>query len=188
MKEDYLWNKTGSDAGIEKLERELAAFRYRTNEPPALPAKVLSLPEKRSYRFLKLGFAVVFVPSFVFILLGLVWTGMLDNKPDGGASTIVSESQKNISEPRHESPSTSSPAPVPVPARIQRKATAPIRAIKAGVRRLDTRNQPEHLTQEEKYAYSQLMLALSITSKELSIVRDKINGREERTAADDREK
>ena len=35
------------------------------------------------------------------------------------------------------------------------------------------------LTEEEKYAYGQLMLALSITGSKLKIVKDTINGVEE---------
>ena len=188
MKEDYLWNKTGSNAGIEKLEKELAVFRYQTNEPPALPAKVLSLPEKRSYRFLKLGFAVMFIPSFVFILLGLLWIWIPGNQRDGDDSAKTSEPQKKIFEPRPEIPSTPTRAAAQLPVKTERKSSVQIRPIRATFRRTEIRNQPEKLTQEEKYAYGQLMLALSITSKELNIVRDKINGREERTAADDREK
>lgn len=37
------------------------------------------------------------------------------------------------------------------------------------------------LTDEEKYAYDQLMLALSVTSKQLKIVKDKVNGIENQT-------
>ena len=39
MKEDYLWDKTGSDPEIEKLENALKAFRYQETAPPELPAK-----------------------------------------------------------------------------------------------------------------------------------------------------
>ena len=41
MKEDYLWNKTGADAEIERLENALKAFRYQETAPPELPAKII---------------------------------------------------------------------------------------------------------------------------------------------------
>jgi hypothetical protein len=41
------------------------------------------------------------------------------------------------------------------------------------------KNQVIKVTPEEKHAYDQLMLALSITSRELRIVKDKIYNREE---------
>jgi hypothetical protein len=63
MKEDYLWNKTGSDAEIEKLENALKAFRFEAQEPPALPTKVTSSDEKRPFSFFKLGFAFAFAAS-----------------------------------------------------------------------------------------------------------------------------
>jgi hypothetical protein len=40
----------------------------------------------------------------------------------------------------------------------------------------------ETLTAEEKYAYDQLMLALSITGSKLKIVKDKIAGTEDQNA------
>ena len=39
MNEEYLWNKTGSDAEIEGLENALKAFSYKQTAPPELPAK-----------------------------------------------------------------------------------------------------------------------------------------------------
>ena len=41
MNEDYLWDKTGEDPEIEKLENALQVFRYKETAPPALPAKAL---------------------------------------------------------------------------------------------------------------------------------------------------
>jgi hypothetical protein len=46
-------------------------------------------------------------------------------------------------------------------------------------RNAETKNSPVVLTDEEKHAYDQLMLALSITSSKLKIVKDKVNGVEE---------
>lgn len=49
-------------------------------------------------------------------------------------------------------------------------------------RNAETENSPAALTDEEKHAYDQLMLALSITSSKLKIVKDKIDGVEENAA------
>lgn len=71
MKEEYLWNKTGSDPEIERLENALKAFRYQAVEPPALPAKPFSLKrEKRRFSF-RLAFA-----TMAFAALAVVFTGV----------------------------------------------------------------------------------------------------------------
>jgi hypothetical protein len=48
--------------------------------------------------------------------------------------------------------------------------------------------KPEALTKEEKYAYDQLMLALSITSSKLKMVKDKVAGVEEKNAVRENER
>ena len=45
MKEDYLWDKTGSDAEIENLENVLKAFRQTDDAPPEIPAKIFTPDE-----------------------------------------------------------------------------------------------------------------------------------------------
>jgi hypothetical protein len=50
------------------------------------------------------------------------------------------------------------------------------------VQKPETENLTAALTDEEKHAYDQLMLALSITSSKLKIVKDKIDGVEENAA------
>ena len=39
MKEDYLWDKTGRDPEIEKLENALLAFRCRPADAPSVAAE-----------------------------------------------------------------------------------------------------------------------------------------------------
>ncbi len=36
MKEDYLWDKTGENHEIERLENALKMFRYKETAPPSL--------------------------------------------------------------------------------------------------------------------------------------------------------
>ncbi|MEP6850844.1 MAG: hypothetical protein ABI999_18440 [Acidobacteriota bacterium] len=189
MKEDYLWNKTGSDTGIEQLENALAQFRFNATEPPTLPAKILALPEKRSYGFFKLG--LVFAVSLV-VVGSIVWMRFTTINSSAGFGDSAKQSEVRdvpVSIPAVDSKPAIDSGPrekhfvrTVQPVRI---AARPIRIV-AG--RSQIKTQPEKLTREEKYAYGQLMLALAITSNELKIVRDKINGREERNAADDRQK
>ena len=47
---------------------------------------------------------------------------------------------------------------------------------------IETKKPTVKLTKEEKYAYDQLMLALSVTSSKLKLVTDKIDGIEEQNA------
>ncbi len=68
MKEDYLWNKTGNDPEIEKLENALKAFRYQETAPPALPAKIIPFETKTSRGFFRLAFAFT---AFATVLVDL---------------------------------------------------------------------------------------------------------------------
>lgn len=190
MKEDYLWNKKGSDAGIEQLENALEQFRFKATESPAIPANVLVLPEKRSLGFFKLG--LVFAVSLV-IVGSIIWMrfATISNSTDHNVLADRGDSQKTgVSvqpiEPKH--PVTEIPGAEKHFEKAVHPSRSPTKPIRTIVRRSEIKTQPEKLTQEEKYAYGQLMLALAITGNELKIVRDKINGREERNAADDREK
>ena len=55
MKEDYLWDKTGEDAEIARLENALQAFRYTETRRPNFPKKFSRSSRKRradfSFRF-----------------------------------------------------------------------------------------------------------------------------------------
>ncbi len=58
MNEDYLWDKIGSDAEVEKLEDALQSLRYRETAAPALPAKILIIKPNPRRNFFRLGFAL----------------------------------------------------------------------------------------------------------------------------------
>ena len=52
--EDYLWDKTGENPEIEKLENQLQTFRYQETSAPRLSVKAAPMAEKRprwSFRF-----------------------------------------------------------------------------------------------------------------------------------------
>ena len=57
MKEDYLWDKTGTDPAIEKLENALSAFRF---DESSLQIPVIAhapVEGRRYFKFLSFGFA-----------------------------------------------------------------------------------------------------------------------------------
>ena len=188
MKEDYLWDKIGEDAEIARLENALQTFRYTENAPPELPQKVFAIEPKTLRRFFRFGFAFASFASFI-IVFAVVWLQF--NKPELPATGGISA----INPPKTEVKVTDefidkTPAILPVkiaqtPIRFvktRRTFTPEIRTIKTFQRKLKTRQPIETLTAEEKYAYDQLMLALSVTSSSLKIVKEKVAGIEDKTA------
>jgi hypothetical protein len=188
MNDEYLWNKTGTDADIEELENELKAFRFQLSEPPALPARVVPLPEKRRFfSFFRLGFAVAFAAA-VIVAMTVMWLRTPVNHSEKRSEYAQNDSP-NAAIPgaiRPEDPGTpiiEPPMPKPRVIKFRPPTTNDTRAVKVVAKK------EEKLTPEEKHAYDQLMTALAITSNELKFVKDKIKGRdEERTSVPDRQK
>jgi len=199
MKEDYLWDKSGDDAEIRQLENALRAFRYRETAPPALPQKVLTLEKPSPRRFFRFGFRFG-LPAFASLVtvLSLVWFQFGGTVP---AVEIVAHHDAPPEKVKTADDSFTTP-PVPAPpdftvrgttenppatvrqniVKIRRTVTPAARHKKANRHGNQTEAPPEALTAEERYAYDQLMLALSITGSQLKIVQDKINGIEDRNA------
>lgn len=184
MNEDYIWDKTGSDARVEKLENALRVFRYTPTVPPELPAKVMALTEKPRPSFFRLGLALAFA-SAVVIILSVAWF-LLPNKNillDSESVKVIEPQQVPVfhaidilPDPTVGSPTRNEPPMAAKIRRIVRPSTQPISAVALKVKE---KRPPVKLTNEEKYAYGQLMLALSITSSKLMIVRDAIAGNAE---------
>lgn len=196
MKEDYLWNKKGKDQEIEKLEKTLQVFRSQVKEPPALPAKEISV-SKPPRKFFQLAFAFAASLSFMLIL-GSVWilnpTLQESGKTEIARSTTENQIQQNTInkeiavEPQKAEPNTKPPTKIsPTVATIKSKKSKRFKTYKTSYKRKapkrkrirrkkPAQNKTVKLTKEEKHAYDQLMLALSITSSKLNIVRDKVRG------------
>ena len=167
MNDEYLWNKKGSDAEIEGLEKAVRVFRYEPTTPPELPAKSLVLTREPRRNFVRFGFALAFASAAV-VIVSIVWF-LIPNRN----TTVTHDSVKAV-EPQ---PATVPQADAPPAARVelstQKGTTAPIKArqiVRRAAKPLNTiavkvrdKNPPVKLTDEEKYAYGQLMLALSIT-------------------------
>lgn len=209
MKEDYLWDKTGGDPEIERLETALQAFRSRETAPPELPlllpAKILPFrkeepsPQPRLQRPRRIfSFAAAAAACLLFGVIALgVWLQTLNNKeqvradltekakPEIVLPTIVKEPfvLKNADSPL-ENIRSSNRFPARKISAIPRNAAA-VKTSRRMTKAPSVRAAKPYdaaLTKEEQYAYDQLMLALSITSSKFKLVKDKVEGTEEKTA------
>ncbi|MET0753592.1 MAG: hypothetical protein ABWZ66_09470 [Pyrinomonadaceae bacterium] len=188
MNEDYLWDKTGEDPEIEKLENALAVFRYKETAPPELPAKVLPFKKKETPRsFVRYAYAAAACALFAAISFGVLLHNSNNKIGEAAEVTAIYTPQNNFDSP------TATFLPLIEKSRAPKEEVKPnIVKIKKAVapkalqNKLLARNvkqaKPDELTTEEKYAYNQLMLALSITGSKLRLVSDKIEGMEKQDA------
>lgn len=193
MNEDYLWNKTGSDPEIEGLENALKPLRFAGTVPPRLPAKVAIRKEESRRGFFGLWLAPAFAAVAIAIFATFAYwpTTRSGQIATGPAETTLAPTRSTATQP--ESPPAPAVAPrvqetVPTVTlyRVPKRQTprpATLVAIKS-----DHKVPHVELTDEEKYAYSQLMLALSITSSKLKIVKDTLDGPDARSTAPIQEK
>ena len=200
MKDDYLWDKTGEDAEIQALENALKAFRYQDNAPPALPQKVFTVETSGWRNVFRFGIPAFAAFASLLIVFSLVWF------QTGGASVRVSEIVRQANElqsaenmanntftappvPPADEPVESAPTDdKPTAVKVRQRRAPVVRPQKAIWRKPKSKEPSETLTAEERYAYNQLMLALSITGAQLKIVKDKVQGIEDRNAVVDTEK
>jgi len=182
--EDYLWDKTGEDPEIEKLENALSVFRYKETAPPELPAKVLPFTTKKETprSFFRFAYAAAACVAFAAVALG-VWFQLSNNKID--VAEIPVESNAPVIESKiaddviaKDSVETSVAPPKQIAKREVVKVKKPVYRTKPAPRVVKAQPETAALTSEEKYAYNQLMLALSITGAKLRLVTDKIEGTE----------
>lgn len=208
MKEDYLWNKKGSDSEIENLENTLKAFRQKDLTPPELPAKTFVVDKKnvqnesprRFFQFAFAGFAslaLVIISLGAFQILNSNDQTLSQNtsKQDSDKETILetpvtaqktedNKTKNQTIEPKFE---TAKFTPKPKPKkRVKIKAKRNKFVAKKALRKV-RRNKPKvetvTLTKEEKDAYDQLMRALAITGSQMRIVQEKIKGEQPNTTA-----
>jgi len=191
MKEDYLWDKTGEDPEIERLEIALQAFRYSEAAPPAIAAKVLPFKEKPARRIFPFAIAAAACVTFITISLG-VWVQFFSNEIEVKTELAKTEEAKNqtvFSMPEADIKTMD----LKVKA-LEKPKQTDVRQVKKINRIAFVKNLPKEtraqnitvqkqngvLTKEEQYAYNQLMLALSITSSKLKLVKDKVEGTDEK--------
>ena len=187
MNDEYLWQKTGSDPDIEKLEHKLAVFRHHEaplNFPVAeKTVEITAIPRWR------ISLAFAFAASVIAAVLGgAILIGSVNNE-EAETVFVASPELETLSPPppaADEKKATPAPAPAAAPKVVPQFAQSKhdpiiIRTNGALDRRPKTKESKPAtvaLTEEEKYAYRQLMLALSISSSKLKLVQDTINGNE----------
>ena len=197
MKQDYLWDKTGADPEIENLENALAVFRYKEIAPPALPAKIIPFKKESPRRSFRFAYAIAACTAFVMIGLG-VWFQFSTNEtatqesiaqtiepqiPETIPNVEIVETKAPIVNSTETSPKTKmeSAKRISAPKAVRKNKIIPavIRPTEKKDKNIVAKNSDVQLTKEEQYAYDQLMLALSITSSKLKLVKDKVEGFEE---------
>lgn len=201
MKQDYLWDKTGEDSEIEMLENTLRAFRYQETARPAVQTKVLPFKKASSGRFFRFATAAAACLTFGLFVLA-AWFQILNNKTEigGDAAEINTPQSKNLSviqPPIEEREIAAAKFPENYSLKRSKKSEQPsaqktfkIRSVVRGnvrrkestMRNVGSAKTEAAFTKEERHAYERLMLALSITSSKLKIVKDKSQSLGERTA------
>lgn len=185
MNDEYLWQKTGEDPEVEKLEKILSVFRYRESISSAIVANRVAVEEKPPR--LRMSLALAFASCVAVAIVGVTWIQLGSEKTESLSVTdfvFVNGS---------DNPATDSPAVIEPPAIKNRDLPSqPSRnrgkKVKTTTASFDRRVKAKDsivrdgvaaLTEEERFAYRQLMLALSISSSKLKIVQDTIDGAEE---------
>jgi hypothetical protein len=178
MNNDYLWDRTGTDPEIEGLEAQLEGLRFRPADPPTVPARAIVLEPARPNWLLRLGLGFATASAACAALIFALFT--TGEAPAPVAAVVVEEAPPAITktevrptpppEVNYVKASSAAPPQKPKPKkRIKREAKftpAPV----------EPRPLPETFTAEERDAYRQLMTALAVTSENLNIVREKLNG------------
>ncbi len=187
MKHDYLWDKTGGDAEIEGLENMLSGLKYEPAAPPRLPvAEVLNESAKTPWWKFSIAFAV---PACLLLAVAVgFWTMSLGGDP---VASLAGSDNPAFAAPAEQrssevSPEAKTATPEPEKPEIakplktiftQRTRSNDVRPVRAKYRQ--KRQRFETLTSEERFAYDQLKLALSITGAKLKVVSDTVNRTED---------
>ena len=175
MNNDYLWDCTGSDAEVERLESMLEGLRFRPEEPPPEPACQIVIEPARPRWFMRLGLGFAAASIAAAALLFAMF-------PSGDTPVPVAavEEQPRAVEPETPEPlldleyvKTSATPQRPKKRKLKKRTRREARFVPVPA---EPRPLPETLTAEERDAYRQLMTALAVTGEQLSIVRHTLNG------------
>lgn len=180
MKEDYLWDKTGTDPAIEKLESALRVFSAAEAPLPVLPVEATSA--KRTFFSGLVPFAFAAACIAIAALAWGVWMQFAKAPVEDqrAAGTQPSDAHPAPPAAKPEPPyikDTVLPAERPAPKHFVRVAgRQKPRKSNTVLSTIPAETTKPKFTAEEIYAYNQLMLALTITSDKLGQVRDKAIG------------
>lgn len=209
INKNYLWDKSESDAEIERLENLLQGFAMQEFEAPILPQKTFDFQPKQSK--LRFYFPFAFAASLLLAVLLGVWF-LNTGKPNSSNEVTFNKSneipQNKVSQPTLPVENFDKPVEKVVkPSEkiiVQKtnfvkeiaKETKPSekevyqieKAVFMPKKRVEPMKKVENnkseivLTDEEIKAYETLKLALSITSNKLKIVKEKIDNTEQNSA------
>lgn len=198
MSEDYLWDKSGKDSEIERLEDALQTFRYRETAAPELPSNIFSLKKEKPRWSFKLTFALA-----AFATLAIIFAGVRLRIPDHkievaaipleiSAPPVVEKisDESPVEKPRYSIIKTRVTTKKIVEPKIKKsKRITTVIEVRNNLTAAETKikKPPFKLTKEETYAYDQLMLALSITGSKLRLVTDKIDAIEKQNVVRENE-
>ena len=202
MKEGYLWSKSGAaDPEIERLENALQMFRYTETAPPALPAKIVPFERTAPRGIFRWAFPLTAFAALAMVVVGIgfqISSGKIElvNKLPEEKIIAPPVAEENFAEISTMPPDDSAIEKIEIPKRaadpknikVKKVIPANVRPYKTIARNTNVEKQSVKLTKDERYAYDQLMLALSITGSKLKIVEDKIYGADEPKAILDDER
>ena len=194
MNDEYLWQKTGKDPEIESLENSLAVFRYRQDAPPIFSAERAIAIEKPSRWQITLPLAFATCLGIVVLAASWILISRDGSNPAGKPDELV------FVQGSGDSPDVT--PEVQLPEAPVRDAEVPRRPANSGHKKIGRtsavlRRRPKikdaaprdsiaALTKEERFAYRQLMIALSITGSKLKIVKNAIDGSDPDTVSNDK--
>jgi hypothetical protein len=203
MNEDYFYNKTGEDAEIENLENLLQTFRFEQSEAPILPQKVLVFQPKSRLRTFRVAFAVaasVLIASTIGAITFMSKENKVlveSNEPSVSGQVLPIENPTIIDKKTEFSTEKATYLPVKIKtakdntkllyANIESPRYSAVSLNLSKNRQVSFTKKPEKAAQynptdEEKFAYEQLKLALSITSSNLKTVKEKIDNEEDKAS------
>lgn len=180
MNDDYLWGKNGDDAELRDLEDLLRPLRFQDVDTPSFK------PTRSSPSFFGRWSSYWPVPAFatVFAVLAIMflYQERITKRPELASKdmpaqpslaevlpTLIGqvsrEGEKGITRSRSSF-------------RRNRLNVDNINAVRSRQRRISgqVRQKSTELTDEEKFAYSQLLRALSVSSSTFRFVKNKIDG------------
>lgn len=182
MNNEYLWDKTGEDEEIERLEAMLAAFRY--GETPKPTSVAIPPADERASRW-RIFLAFAFASCVVIGVVTMVGLRFSSDSPDAVNTSDVVFVQASTDVPDSDPVAIPEVPPVQNSDRQDRPSGNRRRGISRTTAAFNRRPKTKYsapageLTAEEQFAYRQLMLALSITGSKLKIVQDTIDGTED---------
>ena len=184
MKNDYLFDGTGQDPEIEKLEDLLSGYRYAETDPPELPALNIIQPFERVSWRRRLGLVLTFGTAVVAAVMIAMYVNTTRVVPVPQPEVVATQ-EPTIT---NEQPTTTNVKPTVVRPEVIPVGASP--SQKPRGQRANFVSRPKMpkatiakrhqviLTEEERYAYNQVKLALFITGSKLRAVSDAVENKQ----------